>query len=213
VFSRFRLIPQEEQFFELFIAAAQNNSDCARLLVDLLDHPEDAVPLAQQVKHLEHHGDELTHQIFDALNRTFVTPLDREDISALASALDDVVDWIEETARRIHLYRITEITPLARHYGQIIVAQTEEIAQALPLVDTGKDREQLDRSLHEIHRLENVGDELLGEALATLYDGVTDVPAMIRATRWGDIYQLLEDTTDKSEHVATVLRNIVVKKS
>jgi predicted phosphate transport protein (TIGR00153 family) len=213
VFSRFHLIPQGERFFEQFNAAAENNHDAARLLVELLAQPEEVERLARQLKDLEHHGDELTHRVFDALNRTFITPLDREDIGALASALDDVIDWIEEAARRIHLYRITEITPLARQFGDIIVQQAQDLAQSIPLVDTGKDQEQLHRMLLEIHGLENEADDLLANALATLYDGVTEVPQMIHAIHWGDIYQLLEDTTDKAEHVAVVLRSIIGKKS
>ena len=210
---RLRLIPQEERFFDLFNRGAENNLEAARLLVDLLQHPEDIDRKARHLKDVEHRGDELTHQVFEALNRTFVTPLDREDIGALAAALDDVIDWIEETARRIRLYRISEITALAKQFGRIILDQTEQIAKAIPLLDSGKNAAELERSLHEIHRLENEGDDLLADAVATLYDDVTEVPQLIRAMRWGDVYQLLEDATDKCEHVATVMRNIVVKKA
>jgi uncharacterized protein len=211
--SRFRLIPQEERFFDWFNRAAQNNLEAAQLLLDLLEHYEDVERKARHLKDIEHRGDELTHQVFAALNRTFVTPMDREDIGALASALDDVIDWIEEAARRLGLYQVPETTPIARQFGRIILEQNEQIARALPLLDSGKDADQLERATHEIHRLENEGDDLLAEAVAKLYDGVTEIPALIHAIRWGDIYQLLEDTTDKCEYVATVVRNIVVKKT
>jgi uncharacterized protein len=211
--SRFRLIPQDERFFDWFTRAAENNLEAARLLVDLLEKYEDVDRKARRLKDVEHQGDELTHQVFAALNRSFVTPFDREDISALASALDDVIDWIEETARRLRLYRMSEVTPIARQFGRIILEQNEQIALAIPLLESGKDPRMLERATHEIHRLENEGDDLLAEAVATLYDGVTEVPALIRAMRWGDIYQLLEDATDKCEYVATVIRNVSGKKS
>jgi predicted phosphate transport protein (TIGR00153 family) len=211
--SRLRLIPQDERFFDWFNRAAQNNLEAAQLLLDLLERYEDVERKARHLKDIEHRGDELTHQIFAALNRSFVTPFDREDISGLAAALDDVIDWIEEAARRLRLYRMDEITPIARQFGRIILEQCEQIALALPLLDSGKDGDRLERAIHEIHRLENEGDDLLADAIATLYDGVTEVPALISAMRWGDIYQLLEDATDKCEHVATVVRNIAGKKS
>ena len=211
--SRFRLIPQDERFFDWFNRAAQNNLEAAQLLLDLLEHYEDVDRKARHLKDIEHRGDELTHQMFAALNRTFVTPFDREDIGALTSALDDVIDWIEEAARRLRLYQLTETTPIARKFGRIILEQNEQIALALPLLDSGKDADRLERATQEIHRLENEGDDLLADAVATLYDGVTEVPALIRAIRWGDIYQLLEDATDKCEQVATVIRNVAGKKS
>ena len=211
--SRFRLIPQDERFFDWFNRSAQNNLEGAELLVDILDHYEDVDRKARHLKDIEHRGDELTHLVFAALNRAFVTPFDREDISALASALDDVIDWIEETARRLRLYRMPETTPIARQFGRIILEQNQQIARALSLLDSGKDADQMARANEEIHRLENEGDDLLAEAIASLYDGVTEVPDLIRAMRWGDIYQLLEDTTDKCEHVATVIRNIAGKQS
>ncbi len=208
---RFRLTPRDERFFDLFNRSAQNTLEGARLLTQLFDHPEDIERIARHIKDVEHTGDEITHDVFRSLNRTFVTPLDREDISALASAMDDVIDWIEEAARRIRLYKIVEPTPLARKFGQVILEQAEQIARSVPLVEARKYADELQRSTQEIHRLENEGDDLLAEAVATLYDGVTEVPQLIHAMRWGDIYQLLEDATDKAEEVAVVLQNIAVK--
>jgi uncharacterized protein len=166
---------------------------------------------ARHLKAVEHTGDEITHEVFRALNRTFVTPIDREDISHLASALDDVIDWIEEVARRIRLYRIDQPTTISRDFGKVILEQCEHIARAVPLLEVRKNIEAMERSTQEVHRLENEGDDLLADAIATLYDGVTEVPQLIRAMRWDDIYQLLEDTTDKAEGVATVLSNIALK--
>ncbi len=208
---RLRLIPHDERFFELFNRSAENTLEGARLLKSLLDHPEEIERTARHIKDIEHTGDEITHAIFRALNRTFVTPLDREDIGHLASAMDDVIDWIEEAARRFRLYRMGEPTPLARQFGQVILDQAEQIARSVPLLEARKFADDLQQATQEIHRLENEADDLLAEAVATLYDGVTEVPQLVHAIRWGDIYQLLEDATDKAEEVAVVLQNIAVK--
>ena len=209
--ARLRLIPTDERFFDLFNRSAVNTLEGARILHELLTDFVDVERKARHLKDIEHTGDEITHEVFRALNRTFVTPIDREDISNLASSLDDVIDWIEEVARRIHLYRIDQPTPIARQFAKVILEQTEQIARAVPLLEQRRKAETLDAAMQEIHRLENEADDLLAEAIATLYDGVTEVPQLIKAMRWDDLYQLLEDTTDKGEHVATVLSNIALK--
>ena len=209
--ARLRLIPQDDRFFDLFNRHAENNLEGARLLNDLLVNFSDFERKARHLKAIEHTGDEITHEVFRALNRTFVTPLDREDISHLASALDDVIDWIEEIARRMYMYRIEEPTPIARKFGSVILKQCEQIAKAVQLLEERKNADALERATLEIHRLENEGDDLLVEAITSLYDGVTEVPQLIAAMRWNDLYQLLEDTTDKAEGVATALSNIALK--
>src|SRR5919112_4584576 len=112
--ARLRLIPQDERFFDLFNRSAANTLEGARILHDLITNYVDVDRKVRHLKDIEHHGDEITHEVFGALHRTFVTPLDREDISNLASALDDVIDWIEEVARRIRLYRVEAPTPIAQ---------------------------------------------------------------------------------------------------
>src|SRR3990170_2861495 len=124
-----RLIPRDGRFFELFKRSADNTLEGARLLSEMLEHCDDLDRKARHLKDIEHTGDEITHEIFRALNRTFVTPLDREDISHLATALDDVIDWIEEAGRRLRMYRITEPTPLARQFGRVILEQAELVAR------------------------------------------------------------------------------------
>ncbi len=209
--ARLRLLPQDDRFFDLFNRSAANNLEGAAVLNELLTNYVDIDRKARHLKAIEHTGDEITHEVFRALNRTFVTPLDREDISHLAGALDDVIDWIEEVARRVRLYRVDEPTPIARQFGKVILEQCEHIAKAVPLLEERRYAEAMERSTQEIHRLENEGDDLLAEAIATLYDGVTEVPQLIKAMRWNDVYQLLEDTTDKAEGVATALSNIALK--
>jgi len=209
--ARLRLIPQDDRFFDLFNRSAENNLEGARLLNELLTNYVEVDRKARHLKAIEHTGDEITHEVFRALNRTFVTPLDREDISHLASALDDVIDWIEEIARRMYMYRIEEPTPIARKFGHVILEQCEQIARGVQLLEERRNAEALERATLEIHRLENEGDDLLVEAITSLYDGVTEVPSLILAMRWNDLYQLLEDTTDKAEGVATALSNIALK--
>ena len=209
--ARLRLIPQDARFFDLFNRSAENTLEGARLLDDMLNNYVDVERKTRHLKDIEHTGDEITHEVFGALNRTFVTPIDREDISNLASSLDDVIDWIEEVGRRIYLYRVDEPTAIARHFSKVILEQCEQIAQAVPLLETRREAGHLQRATQEIHRLENEADDLLAGAIAHLYDGVTEVPELIKAMRWNDVYQLLEDTTDKSENVATVLNNIALK--
>ena len=209
--ARLRLIPQDDRFFDLFNRAADNTLDGARLLHDLLNNYVDVDRKARHLKDIEHTGDEITHEVFAALHRTFITPIDREDISHLTSSLDDVIDWIEEVGRRLRLYRIEQPTPIARKLARVILEQAEQIARAVPLLEEPSQVEVLRAATQEIHRLENEADDLLAEAIATLYDGVTEVPELIQAMRWNDLYQLLEDATDKAEHVATVLSTIAIK--
>jgi uncharacterized protein Yka (UPF0111/DUF47 family) len=211
VLRRFHLLPRDERFFDLFNRAANNLLEGARVLYAILESGTEIDRKARHLKDIEHTGDEITHEIFAALNRTFITPLDREDISRLAAALDDVIDWVEETALRLSLFRINDITPLALKLGRVILDQAEQLAKALPLLEESANAEPLVRATREIHRLENEGDDLLAEALAGLYDGVKEVPELIRAIRWGDIYQTLETATDKAEQVAVVLQDIALK--
>lgn len=209
--ARLRLIPQDERFFDLFNRSAANILEGARILHELLTNYVDVERKVRHLKDIEHTGDEITHEVFGALNRTFVTPIDREDISNLASALDDVIDWIEEIARRIYLYKIDQPTAISRQFAKVILEQAEQIARAVPLLEERKNAETLRTATQELHRLENEADDLLAEAIATLYDGVSEVPQLIKAMRWNDLYQLLEDSTDKAETVATVLNNIALK--
>jgi predicted phosphate transport protein (TIGR00153 family) len=148
---------------------------------------------------------------FYALNRTFVTPLDREDIRNLAHALDTFVDYLEEAAHRLQLYQIAQPTEPARQLGRLINQQATIIAEAMPLLESAKQREAVLHSTVELNRLENEADEVLSQALATLYDGVTDIPAVVEALHWGELYQLLEDATDRAEDVADTLEAIVLK--
>lgn len=207
----FQLFAKNERFFEMFEKSAESVHAGAQALLDLFENYEHRERKVKNLKDIEHAGDEATHAIYDALNRSFVTPFDREDIAGLASALDDVLDWTEEAARRAHAYRIERPTELARRFARVIVEQSQVIRRAVPLLEHLKNTDELRQYVVELHRLENVADDLLMEALSGLYDRAGDVPALVRALKWGDIYEVLENATDRAEHVGVALETILVK--
>ena len=204
---RFRFIPREERFFELFSAAAENVVKGAGLLLDLVTHPDRAETLRRQIEEVEHEGDITTHEIADRLNRTFVTPFDHEDIHALAGALDDVLDDIEATADRMYLYEAGPPSEEMVHLVTVLAEATSAVQKAVNgLSDMKNARRILDYCI-EIHRLENIGDENSRLALAKLFRG-SDA---IHALKWKEIYDHVEDALDKCEDVASIVEGIVVK--
>jgi predicted phosphate transport protein (TIGR00153 family) len=208
---RFRLIPRDEKFFELFSQNAETALAAARVLSELLESTTDLERKVRRLKDLEHAADEVTHAIFNALDRSFVAPFDREDIARLAAAIDDVVDWIEEAGLRLFVYKLDQPTELARRFGRVLRDQGECIQRVVPLLGDLKQAKQIRVEIVELHRLENEADDLMVEALATLYDEATDTPALVRAVKWGDVYTVLEEATDKAEHVGIAIESIVVK--
>lgn len=208
---QFRLVPHDERFFEMFNRAADNVCLAARAMLELFENYIDVDRKVRRLKDYEHTGDEVTHTIFNALDRSFVTPFERDDLDRLASALDDVVDWIEEASKRIYVYKLREPTQIAKRFARLIVEQAESIQRAVPLLERLKDDSPIRSEIVEIHRLENEADDLLVEALGALYDDVTDVRALVLAVQWADVYNLLEQATDKAEHVGTALESIIVK--
>lgn len=207
-----RFLPRDEQFFKHFADAAENAAEAARLLASVLESDEDLERRVRRLADLEHEGDNITHRIFSALNSTFVTPLDRDDIHALATDIDDFVDDIEEIGERIELYRLGASTDIAKLLARIIVEQAEQIKRAMPLLEQmGKQQDALRSCILELHRLENEADEVHSKALARLYDGVTEIPSLIQAMRWGEIYALLERATDRAEHVGNTFEGMLLK--
>lgn len=207
-----RFLPQDGQFFVHFRDAAENAAETARLLVKVVDGGDETERQVRRLRDLEHHGDEITHRIFSALNSTFVTPLDRDDIRDLTTELDDFVDAMEEAGKRLWLYRLGAATEPARLFARILKEQGEIVARAVPLLErTGDNAAELRRHVLELHRLENEGDDTLNRALGTVYDGATDIPALVCALHWGELYQLLEDASDRGEDVAHTLEGILIK--
>jgi predicted phosphate transport protein (TIGR00153 family) len=207
-----RFLPRDEQFFDHFRDSAANAAEATAVLARVVDVAPERERNVRLLRDLEHRGDEITHRIFSALNSTFVTPLDREDIRSLAVELDDLVDDAEEAGKRLWLYKLGEPSEKAKLLAQIVHEQAVVLAEAVPLLaDVGKHGEEIRRHVLEIHRLENEADDLLNQALATLYDGAADIPTLIACMRWGELYGLLEDATDRAEDVADVLESIYLK--
>jgi uncharacterized protein len=206
-----RFMPREERFFDCFERNASNLVAGARLLVDALDHPDTLDAQATRLTEVEHWADEVTHQVMDGLNRTFVTPLDREDIAGLANALDDVLDLMDVALRRMVLFKLHTASPAAQALAHTVLAQVEAIDRAVPLLRGRESMARVQEHLVEINRLENQGDRLLEQALAALYGDGTDLPALIEGLKWKEVYELLEVATDRAEDVADVLESIVLK--
>jgi uncharacterized protein len=200
-----RLIPRDERFFDLFVEDAANVLNAARRLEAMLRTYDQPEARAAEIRDDEHRGDELSHAIGARLESTFVTPFDREDIHALISGLDDVLDFIEEAADTFVLYRIEAPTGTAVQQASIIVKQVEQLHEALGHLAGFKD---LDRYWIEVHRLENEGDTIARAAIAGLFQ---DASAPLDVVKWKDIYGILEETIDKAEDVANIIERITIK--
>jgi uncharacterized protein len=203
---RVRLIPQRQEFFDLFSRASSNAVEIARLLVELLNRfPEDGAELVGRIKEHEHTGDELTHEVVNLLNRTFVTPFDRDDIFRLASAIDDVCDFLDETADNLGSWGVSEVPEDARQQADVILRATIQLDEAIQRLDGFKDSS---RQLNELRALEDEGDRLRRDALGALFRSGADPLTVIR---WKDIHEGLEEAVDACENAADVLEAILVK--
>jgi predicted phosphate transport protein (TIGR00153 family) len=200
-----RLVPQRTEFFELYRQAGANAVAIARLLVQLLERYPDVEGLAWDIKELEHEGDRLTYDVVDLLNRTFVTPFDRDDMYRLAGALDDICDHIDEAAGNILDYGIEAVRPKAKEQGQVVLRAAEKIEEAVGLLEGFKDSR---RQLAALRELEDEGDRLNREAVSELFHSGEDA---ISVLRWKEIHEHLEEAVDACENAADVLEAIFVK--
>ena len=198
-------IPRKEKFFDLFESAANNMHRGAELLVQMMQNYQDPKKQAETIKKVEHDGDTITHDIIYKLNQTFITPIDREDIYSLTSALDDVLDLIEAVSDRMVMYRVETPTEVARQLAEIIHQSTSEIIKGVELL-----RKPGDVMPHciEINRLENEADRISRDAVAQLFHKEQDP---ITILKWKEIYEHLEEATDRCEDVADVLEAITLK--
>jgi predicted phosphate transport protein (TIGR00153 family) len=203
--ARLSLVPKDREFFNLFDEAGTNILHAAELLDALMKQwPEDG-GLGREILICEQEGDRITHDIIHRLNSTSVTPIDREDIFALAAALDDIVDYTEEAADFMGLYNIEAPMEQAQQLTRILEDSCRNIAQALSRL---RGFQELNHYFVEVNRLENEGDRITREALASLFKGGIDPMVVIR---WKDIFDRLEDAIDACEKVANILEGIVVK--
>jgi len=206
--AKFLLTPRDTKFYDLFEESAANLVTAAEKLVDLFNNYEDVEAKAKQLKALEHQGDTITHEIIQRVNRTFVTPIDREDIALLAHTLDSVMDFIEAAGRTAFLYRIAQPTERARQLASIVAKMTYALNEVLPCL---RHRNQFKRILEqcvEINSLENEADDVHHAAMAELFDSGKDASEIIK---WRELYQHMEDATDQGEDVANILEGIVLK--
>jgi predicted phosphate transport protein (TIGR00153 family) len=199
------IAPRDREFFDLFEEAGGNILRATGLLDEMLrDFPEKS-ELARDILICEQNGDRITHDIIQRLNKTFVTPIDREDIYEMASALDDVVDYTEEVADYLGLYKIEAPMTQSQDLASVLHACGRQIAEAMPRLRGFKD---LSTYTVEINRLENDGDRITREAIASLFDTGIDPMVVIR---WKDIFERLEEAIDAAEHVANILEGIAIK--
>ena len=201
------LVSRDRQFFDLFEEAAGNIQRAADLLDQMLRNYPESASLSREILICEQEGDRITHDIIRRLNELFVTPIDREDILALASALDDVVDYTEEVSDYLGLYKIEAPFEQSQRMAHVLLQAARQIAEAMPRL---RDFGDLSHYTVEINRLENDGDRIVREAMAALFDDGIDPMVVIR---WKDIYERLESAIDACEHVANILEGIVIKNS
>ncbi|HEX75611.1 MAG TPA: DUF47 domain-containing protein [Dehalococcoidia bacterium] len=206
--ARFLMIPRETKFYDLFEQSAANLVMAAGKLANLFDNYEDVEVKVKRIKDLEHEGDIITHRIMQSLHRTFVTPIDREDIAHLANSLDDVMDFIEAAGRTAFLYHITKPTERARELALIVVKVTHKLNEVMPLLRHREQFKQILEQCVEINSLENEADDVHHAALAELFDNTRDVRDIIK---WREIYEHLESATDRGEDVANALEAVVLK--
>jgi predicted phosphate transport protein (TIGR00153 family) len=200
-----RLLPRKREFFDLFTEASTNARDIARLLVELLENWPERREKLGEIREAEHEGDRLTREVINLLNRTFVTPFDREDMYRLATVLDDICDHIDEAADDIDAYEVRNVPVAARRQADVIYRAASRLHEAVELLEGFRDST---RQLLALRELEDEGDRLVREAIADLFRSGQDPLTIIR---WKDIHEQLEEAVDACENAADVLEAILVR--
>ncbi len=200
------LVPKEREFFRQFSEIAANLEQAAGTLVELMDDFDEAKSKARQILEHEHVGDKIVHDIVQRLNKTFVTPLEREDIYDLAATMDEILDSIEATADSMILYKVDRVQPRAREMAVVIAQATTVLRKCVD--DLERRPKNLRDHWIEVNRLENDGDRLYRDAVAELFE---DSMSCLEVIKWKDIYATLEQAVDDCEHVANILESIVLK--
>ncbi|MFA5795003.1 MAG: DUF47 family protein [Candidatus Brocadiia bacterium] len=199
-------------FFEMFEKSAANVSAGAKALADLMkSYPESLGENVSILKDIEHQGDTFTHQTIEMLNKTFVTPIDREDIHQLITKLDDVLDLMDGASGRLALYKVEAITPEAKDFAELLIKATDILAHAVTCLRNLKNVKDMSAHCVNVHTIENDGDQLLRKAMSALFEKEKDNP--INVIKWKEIYEDLETAIDYCEDVANVIESIVLKYS
>lgn len=206
-----KLMPSNPKFAAKFAEAAQNAHATAKALSDLLENYTDVETKVQRIRDLEHTGDRITSEVTNLLAESFIVPFDREDILSLNAELDDLVDDMEDAAKRLMLYGIPRPLPQMARLAHVVEKQCALLAQGLPMIEDGSKLEELRQISMQIRALEDEGDTISDEVARQLYVGVNDVPQMILAMRSGEIVGLLEDASDQAQRVAKIIESILLK--
>lgn len=203
------LIPQDKHFFNMLENESNNVLDGSKAFLEMLTNYENINEKQQKIKDIEHQGDDFVHEIFEELNKTFITPIDHEDISALASAFDDVLDYIDGTATRLVLYEIEKPQENMIKLAEVILNQATELNLAICGLRNIKNPKEIEKRCIEVNRLENVADDIYKKSVAQLFKEKDAIEIM----KLKEIYERLEFATDKCEDAANVISDIVVKNS
>lgn len=203
-----KLLPREDQYFDLFVQMTNYISEAVRELREMLnDKQANYNEYSQRIKRLEHACDELTHNISTRLNRSFITPFDREDIYLMSSALDDIVDLVDDAARAIIIFDVREIKPYAQDLAGVLERMVEQLREIVSMLQKPKN---LTQRLVEVHRLENDGDDIYHNAIAELFHEERDPLTVLK---WKEIYEKLEAAIDRCENVANIIESVIIKHS
>jgi predicted phosphate transport protein (TIGR00153 family) len=203
------LLPKDRKFFPLFKQATENLVKGSTVLVDLVNSPpEKRKELIKEIEHIEHTGDNITHMIFNELGRNFITPFDREDIHALTSSIDDILDLINGTAKRLEMYKVTDITEPMVMLSEIILKGSIELNVAVVNLEGMKRIDEIKEACVRINSLENNADDVFNLAIGRLFDEEKDAVKLIKIK---EILQALETATDKCEDAANVIESIIIK--
>jgi predicted phosphate transport protein (TIGR00153 family) len=203
------ILPQDKHFFNMLENESNNVLDGAKAFLDMVKNYENIKEKQQKIKDIEHQGDDFVHEIFEELNKTFITPIDHEDISALASAFDDVLDHIDGTATRLVLYEIKKPEENLIKLAEVLVKQTMELNTALSGLRNIKNPKEIEKKCIEVNRLENVADDIYKSSVAQLFKQRDAIEIM----KLKEVYERIEFATDKCEDAANVISDIVVKSS
>jgi predicted phosphate transport protein (TIGR00153 family) len=203
-----RFFPRDEKFFDLFESAAEKIEEGIHAMLDLLDDYTNVAEKVKRIKELEHEADQITHQTIDKLNRTFITPLDREDIHELITKMDDIMDFVEAASQRLWLYRVQKPTGEIKDLVLTLQKAMSMVKQAIKNLRDLKNPKLILASCIEINTVENEGDMLLRKAMTSLFD---NVPDPINVIKLKEIYEIIEMAIDRCEDVANIIEGVVLK--
>ncbi|OBR94798.1 MULTISPECIES: DUF47 domain-containing protein [Clostridium] len=204
----FAFTPKEDKFYEFFVQTANIAYTEAKLLLDFLNNLENSEENLKKLKEVEHEGDKKQHEILEQLNKTFITPIDREDIYAIANDMDNIIDYMESTASRFVMFNVNECTEDAISLSKMIVQCCKELIIIMEELKNMKTSKQLSKKIIEVNRIEEEGDVVSRKAIGDIFRKDIEV---IDVIKWREIYQYLEDTLDACEDLANVIEGVVMK--